>query len=101
MAEEQKPVEVVQEQIAAAVAAEAPAVETTAVTTEETKPVEAAAVAETAAPAEEKKEVKPVEEGHLGHKAQGAAFPKYVYSKIDMLDHKPAGRTLSKREIRN
>lgn len=94
MAEEQKPVEVVQEQIAAAVAPEAPAVETADVkTTEETKPVEAAA--EAAAPAEEKKEVKPVEEGHLGHKAQGAAFPKYVYIQLDLLDNMPAGRTIN------
>lgn len=78
MAEEQKPVEVAQEaveQVAAPVTTEAPAVETAAAT-EETKPAEEA-VADVAAPVEEKKEeVKPIEEGHLGHKAQGASFPK-------------------------
>ncbi|KAG9255981.1 Pleckstrin homology domain-containing protein [Emericellopsis atlantica] len=40
---------------------------------DETKPAEET----TDAKAEEKKEeVKPIEEGHLGHKAQGASFPK-------------------------
>lgn len=39
---------------------------------EETKPAEG----EEAKAEEQKEEVKPVEEGHLGHKAQGASFPK-------------------------
>lgn len=38
---------------------------------EETKPVEGEETK-----AEEKKEIKPVEEGQLSHKAQGASFPK-------------------------
>lgn len=41
--------------------------------TEEAKPAEA--VEETKAE-EKKEEVTPIEEGHLGHKAQGLSFPK-------------------------
>jgi hypothetical protein len=91
MAEVQKPVELPKEEapapvevapIVEPVAAETKADETPAAAetaaTEEAKPEE---TAEAAAPAEEKKEeeVKPVESGHLGHKAQGLSFPKYVY----------------------
>lgn len=95
MADTQKPVEVAQEtpvvepvaetkpaETAAAEATEtaaAPAVEATpAAATEEV----AAAEAKTEEKAEEKKEeeVKPVEEGHLEHKGQGANFPKYDFS---------------------
>ncbi|KAJ6442927.1 immunogenic protein [Purpureocillium lavendulum] len=82
MAEEQKPVvdvpEVPKEETTPAVVepvADVAATETAAPaeTTAEAAPAEA-----TEAPkAEDKKdEVKPVEEGHLGHKAQGASFPK-------------------------
>lgn len=82
MADIQKPVEVA----ADAVEQVAPAVDTTPVTdavaaaTEE-KPAETDAAAETkpveeAAAEETKEEVKPVEEGHLGYKAQGLSFPK-------------------------
>ncbi|KAK2696201.1 hypothetical protein QWA68_004916 [Fusarium oxysporum] len=99
MAEEQKNIEVPQEtkpEIAAPTAGiSAPAVEATAETkpVEETpvvaagtapateeKPAEETKPAEEAAKAEEKKEeeeeIKPVEEGHLNHKAQGLSFPK-------------------------
>jgi hypothetical protein len=90
MADTQKPAEVPVEETAAVLA---PAVDTKPV--EET-PVEAAApavaateeakttepVAETEAPKEEetKEEVKPVEEGQLGYKAQGLSFPKNLIS---------------------
>lgn len=80
MAEEHKPTvevpEVTQEQTtpAAVVDAAADEVAPEVKTADETKPVEDV---EAAAKTEEKKaEVKPVEEGHLGHKAQGASFPK-------------------------
>jgi hypothetical protein len=92
MAEVQKPVELPKEEAPAPVevapivepvpaetkADETPAAAETAAT-EEAKPEEAA---EAAAPAEEKKEeeVKPVESGHLGHKAQGLSFPKNLVS---------------------
>ncbi|KAL6876576.1 Pleckstrin homology domain-containing protein [Trichoderma novae-zelandiae] len=86
MAEEQKPVEVaapvIKEETAPVVVEEAPAVETAAVAVVEDKPAEEAKPAEAeeaeAAKEEDKKEeeVKPVEEGFLGHKAQGASFPK-------------------------
>lgn len=94
MAEEQKPVvEVPKEETPATTAAPA-AVETKPVeetpvaateaapvaATEETKPAETteAPVETEAAKPEEKKEeeIKPVEEGHLSHKAQGLSFPK-------------------------
>ncbi|KAF4503200.1 hypothetical protein FAGAP_551 [Fusarium agapanthi] len=89
MAEEQKNIEVPQEtkpEIAAP-AVEAPAetkpVEETPVVATETapateeKPAEETKPAGEAAKAEEKEEeVKPVEEGHLNHKAQGLSFPK-------------------------
>lgn len=95
MAEAQKNVELPKE-TAEVPAATAP-VETTAAPVEETKPVEETVVPTEAAattedkPAEEskaaetveepkaeekKEEVKPVEEGQLGHKAQGLSFPK-------------------------
>lgn len=58
--------------------AEVAPLETAPVTTEaveETKPLDT--TEETAPKVEEKKEeVKPVEEGHLGHKATGLSFPK-------------------------
>ncbi|KAF7546604.1 hypothetical protein G7Z17_g8313 [Cylindrodendrum hubeiense] len=88
MAEEQKNVEVPVEtkpEVTPAPVVEAP-VETKAEETPkvedapaaEDKPTEESAPAETATetPAEEKEEVKPVEEGHLSHKAQGLSFPK-------------------------
>jgi hypothetical protein len=59
------------EEIPAVAAESAPAAEDKPA--EETKPAEA----EEAPKAEEKKEeVKPIEEGHLNHKAQGLSFPK-------------------------
>ncbi|CAH0056609.1 unnamed protein product [Clonostachys solani] len=54
----------------------APAVETAAATTTEEKATEEAKPAEETKAEEKKEEVKPVEEGHLGHKAQGLSFPK-------------------------
>ncbi|KAM0475092.1 hypothetical protein ACHAPX_007224 [Trichoderma viride] len=90
MAEEHKPVDVavpVAEEVAApaplVVAEEAPVVETAVPVVEdkpaeETKPAETEEAAE-AAKEEDKKEeepAKPIEEGFLGHKAQGASFPK-------------------------
>jgi hypothetical protein len=88
MAEETKPVEVPKTEEAAVepvpAVAETKPVETaateaapaeTAATTSETPAAEPAA--EAAAPAEEaKKEVTPIEEGHLEHKGKGANFPK-------------------------
>ena len=87
MAEEQKnvvvPQEVKAEETVAPIATE-PAAPATEVTTAD-KPVEETVKTDEAAteekPAEEKKteekkEVKPIEEGQLGHKAQGASFPK-------------------------
>ncbi|PTB77934.1 hypothetical protein M440DRAFT_1462463 [Trichoderma longibrachiatum ATCC 18648] len=86
MAEEQKPVEVaapvVKEETAPVVVEETPAVEAAPVAVVEDKPAEEAKPAEAeeaeAAKEEDKKEeeAKPVEEGFLGHKAQGASFPK-------------------------
>jgi len=99
MADTQKPAEVPQETaVAEPVAETTPAETTVAATTEaaaapaaETTPAAAtetpAAAAETeaaAAPAEEakKEEAKPVEEGQLEHKGQGANFPKnFLYTK--------------------
>ncbi|KAM0455239.1 hypothetical protein ACHAO4_004115 [Trichoderma viride] len=90
MAEEHKPVDIaapVAEEVAApapvVVAEEAPVVETAVPVVEdkpaeETKPAENEEAAE-AAKEEDKKEeepAKPIEEGFLGHKAQGASFPK-------------------------
>lgn len=90
MAEEFKPLDVaapVAEEVAApaplVVAEETPAVETAVPVVEdkpaeETKPAETEEAAE-AAKEEDKKEeepAKPIEEGFLGHKAQGASFPK-------------------------
>ncbi|KAM0262882.1 hypothetical protein ACHAQJ_001473 [Trichoderma viride] len=96
MAEELKPVDVavpVAEEVAApapvVVAEETPVVETAAPVAED-KPVEESKPAETEeaeAPKEEDKkeeeeEAKPIEEGFLGHKAQGASFPKnFIASK--------------------
>lgn len=84
MAEEQKPAveapEVAKTETATAdqaVTAEpAPAVD--AKPADETKPVEATEAADVKVDGK-KDEVKPVEEGHLGHKAQGASFPKCVF----------------------
>ncbi|CAJ0545652.1 Ff.00g091250.m01.CDS01 [Fusarium sp. VM40] len=90
MAEEQKNIEVPQEtkpELAttgiSAPAVEAPVetkpVDETPVVAAETAPVVEDKTAEEAAKAEEKKEeeeIKPVEEGHLNHKAQGLSFPK-------------------------
>ncbi|KAL6813484.1 Pleckstrin homology domain-containing protein [Trichoderma sp. SZMC 28013] len=86
MAEEQKPVEVAApvavEETAPVVVEEIPAVVEPAPVVED-KPAEEAKPAETeeaaeAAKEEDKKEeeAKPIEEGFLGHKAQGASFPK-------------------------
>lgn len=86
MADEQKPTvevpEVTKDDVAPVAAPEAEA-GTAAEAADEAKPAEAAApAAESAATADETKtddhkdEVKPVEEGHLSHKAQGASFPK-------------------------
>ncbi|KAL7918135.1 Pleckstrin homology domain-containing protein [Trichoderma austrokoningii] len=87
MAEEHKPVDVaapVAEEVAPVIVAEeTPAVETAVPVVEdkpaeETKPAETEEAAE--APKEEDKKeeepAKPIEEGFLGHKAQGASFPK-------------------------
>ncbi|KAG6251685.1 hypothetical protein E4U23_000380 [Claviceps purpurea] len=75
MADIQNPVELPKEDAAAAPAVEAtteaPAVAVEA--TEETKAVEGAEAKTEDKPTEE---IKPVEEGHLSHKAQGASFPK-------------------------
>lgn len=78
MAEEQKPVDVAAK-AAETTQNEAPA----AVATEAAPATDAAAedkpAAEEAKPAEEEaktEEAKPVEEGHLGYKAQGLSFPK-------------------------
>lgn len=49
-----------------------PAEATEAVKADETKPVEG----EETKAEEKKEEVKPIEEGQLSHKAQGASFPK-------------------------
>ncbi|EFY87720.1 immunogenic protein [Metarhizium acridum CQMa 102] len=78
MAEEQKPVvELPKEETAPATATEAseaaPAAAVEDKPAEEAKPAEETAVKTEDKPAEE---VKPVEEGYLGHKAQGASFPK-------------------------
>lgn len=74
MAEIQKPVEIAQEEAAPAAVVEATATEAVAAeTTEEAQAVEGAETKTEEKPAEE---IKPVEEGHLGHKAQGASFPK-------------------------
>lgn len=55
----------------------APATETAPITEDKTvEETKAAETAEEAPKAEEKKEVTPVEEGQLGHKAQGLSFPK-------------------------
>ncbi|KAG6050473.1 hypothetical protein E4U39_003946 [Claviceps sp. Clav50 group G5] len=75
MADIQNPVELPKEDAAAAPAVEAtteaPAAAVEA--TEETKAAQGAEVKTEDKPAEE---IKPVEEGHLSHKAQGASFPK-------------------------
>ncbi|PTB40623.1 hypothetical protein M441DRAFT_141592 [Trichoderma asperellum CBS 433.97] len=90
MAEENKPVDVaapVAEEVAApapaVVAEETPAVETAAPAAEdkpaeETKPAETEEAAEAPKDEDKKEEepAKPIEEGFLGHKAQGASFPK-------------------------
>ncbi|KIE01265.1 immunogenic protein, partial [Metarhizium majus ARSEF 297] len=78
MAEEQKPVvELPKEETAPAPAIDtaeaAPAAVVEDKPAEVTKPAEETGVKTDDKPAEE---VKPVEEGHLGHKAQGASFPK-------------------------
>jgi hypothetical protein len=97
MAEEQKPVvEVPKEETPAITAAtidpkpvdETPAVAPIATeavaAVDETKPAETtepAVEAEAAKPEEKKEEeVKPIEEGHLSHKAQGLSFPKNLIS---------------------
>jgi hypothetical protein len=83
MAEVQKNIEVPQvEETAAPVEApkvdEAPAAETKPAETTEAPAAEEKA-AEEAKPTEEAaKEEKPIESGHLSHKAQGLSFPKYV-----------------------
>ncbi len=85
MADIQKPVEVptaAVEPVAVAVPETAPALEVPAVTQD--TPVDVAAAPATeeskteepAAAEEVKEEAKPIEEGHLGYKAQGLSFPK-------------------------
>lgn len=84
MAEEQKPVEVpkdTQEEPTAAPAPEAKPVEdapaeNTAAAKAEDQPAEAAADESKEAAKEDGKAAKPIEEGHLSHKAQGLGFPK-------------------------
>ena len=98
MAEVQKNVEVPKDtpEVQAPAATTAPVETTTAPVVDETKPVEETAApteapvatgdkvdetkpveaTEEAPKAEEKKEVTPIEEGQLGHKAQGLSFPK-------------------------
>lgn len=94
MAEEQKNVEVPKDiqttetapAVTAITASEPVKEEIVTDKTEEPKPAEATeeAKAEETKPAEgeetkaeeKKEEVKPIEEGQLGHKAQGASFPK-------------------------
>jgi hypothetical protein len=101
MADTQKPAEVPKETLVAEPVAEttapattetaavAPAVEAAATPVADT---EAAAVVEesaAAAPVEDAKkeeEVKPVEEGQLEHKGQGANFPKYVVARVAVID---------------
>ena len=86
MAEEQKTtVEVpeVPKQETTPLTAVTDAVATEAAPVPETAPVTEAAPVEESAPVDatvedNKDEVKPVEEGHLSHKAQGASFPKSV-----------------------
>lgn len=91
MAEEQKPAEVPKDTPVAAEAATetTPAAEPAAAAPAETTteaaaadvaadPVEAAAPVEE--PKKEEEEVKPIEEGNLEHKAQGANFPKNLFS---------------------
>lgn len=80
MADIQKPVEVpaaAVEPVTVAVPETAPALEVPAVTHD--TPVDVAEegkIEEPVAAEEIKEEVKPVEEGHLGYKAQGLSFPK-------------------------
>ncbi|KAK0618173.1 Pleckstrin homology domain-containing protein [Bombardia bombarda] len=89
MAEEQKPVEVPKDLVAATEpVAETKPVEVAPATTTEAEAAPTAVepiVEAAAAPAEEAKkeeEVKPVDEGSLEHKGQGANFPKnLIYSK--------------------
>ncbi|KAM4058488.1 pleckstrin-like domain-containing protein [Hirsutella rhossiliensis] len=76
MAEEQKPTvevpEVAKTETAPAdqaISAEAPPIDSV-------KPVDAIDAADAAKTEDKKDEIKPVDEGHLGHKAQGASFPK-------------------------
>ncbi|KAH7118263.1 Pleckstrin homology domain-containing protein [Dactylonectria estremocensis] len=98
MAEEQKNVEVPQEpkpETTPAPATETPAVESkpseetpaeSAPATED-KPAEESKPAETeeSKAQDKKEEVKPVEEGHLGHKAQGLSFPKNLIASKEFL----------------
>ena len=82
MAEEQKPVEVPQEETLAAPVETKPVEETPAVIAApaEDKPAEEtkADAEEPAVAADVKAKVTPVEEGQLSHKAQGLSFPKYA-----------------------
>ncbi|KAG5997225.1 hypothetical protein E4U52_004658 [Claviceps spartinae] len=75
MADIQNPVELPKEDAVAAPAVDATTEAPAAVVeaTEETKAAEGAEAKTEDKPAEE---IKPVEEGHLSHKAQGASFPK-------------------------
>lgn len=43
---------------------------------DESKPVDAAEAADAVKTEDKKDAIKPVDEGHLGHKDQGASFPK-------------------------
>ncbi|PHH90149.1 hypothetical protein CDD83_4396 [Cordyceps sp. RAO-2017] len=81
MAEEQKPVvdipEAAKQETPALEQAVAPeAVAAADKTADESKPADATDAADAAKTDDKRDEIKPIEEGHLGHKAQGASFPK-------------------------
>jgi hypothetical protein len=79
MADIQKPLEVPAapvEQVPALVPETAPALDVTAPAELAAPAVDEVKVEEAAAAEEIKDEAKPIEEGHLGYKAQGLSFPK-------------------------
>lgn len=79
MADIQKPLEVPAapvEQVPALVPETAPALDVAAPAELAAPAVDEVKVEETAAAEESKDEAKPIEEGHLGYKAQGLSFPK-------------------------
>ena len=93
MAEEQKPVEVPQEETLAAPVEIKPIEVTPAAVAApaEDKPAEETKVdaEETVDAADAKDKVTPVEEGQLSHKAQGLSFPKYA-SRSARITRKPS-----------